>query len=130
MTAPGDRHSLVERLEAFESELVHGLGQRLRLARFLARFPARLVWAAFVFISGFITIALLAAVAMVSQTPFVFPSLGPTAFVFFFTPSTPAASPRNALCGHAIGILCGYGALCIVGSAFGRRSFPRICCGS
>ena len=45
------------------------------------------------FLNGFITIALLAAVAMVSRTPFVFPSLGPTAFLFFFTPRAPAASP-------------------------------------
>jgi CBS-domain-containing membrane protein len=79
------------------------------------RLPSRLAWAAFVFVSGFITIALLAAVAMVSRTPFVFPSLGPTAFLFFYAPTVPAASPRNALLGHAIGILCGYGALCLVG---------------
>jgi CBS-domain-containing membrane protein len=69
----------------------------------------------YVFASGFITIGLLAAVAMVSGTPLVFPSLGPTAFLFFFTPTAPAASPRHALYGHAIGILCGYGALWLVG---------------
>ena len=57
------------------------------------------------FLNGFATIALLAAVAMVSGTPFVFPSLGPTAFLFFFTPRAPAASPRNTIYGHAIGIL-------------------------
>ena len=32
---------------------------------------------------------------MISRTPFVFPSLGPTAFLFFFTPRAPAASPRH-----------------------------------
>src|SRR4029079_6853823 len=61
------------------------------------------------------TIALLAAVAMVSRTPFVFPSLGPTAFLFFFSPRAPAASPRHTLYGHAIGIVCGYGALWLFG---------------
>ena len=67
------------------------------------------------FLNGFVTIALLAAVAMISRTPFVFPSLGPTAFLFFFTPRAPAASPRHTIYGHAIGILCGYGALWLFG---------------
>jgi CBS-domain-containing membrane protein len=73
------------------------------------------VWAAFVIVNCFITLALLAALAMLSGTPLVFPSLGPTAFMFFFNPLTPAASPRSALCGHALGILCGYGALVLTG---------------
>jgi CBS domain-containing membrane protein len=67
------------------------------------------------FLNGFITIAILAAVAMISRTPFVFPSLGPTAFLFFFTPRAPAATPRHTIYGHAIGIACGYGALCLFG---------------
>ena len=66
-------------------------------------------------LNGFVTIGILAAVAMVSRTPFVFPSLGPTAFLFFFTPTSPTASPRHTLYGHAIGIACGYGALWLTG---------------
>ncbi len=52
---------------------------------------------------------------MVTGTPFVFPSLGPTAFLHFFTPTAPSASPRHTLYGHAIGIACGYGALRLFG---------------
>src|SRR5436309_14508147 len=66
-------------------------------------------------LNGFATIARLAAGAMVSRTPFVFPSLGPTAFLFFFTPRAPAATPRHTIYGHAIGIICGYGALWLFG---------------
>ena len=88
---------------------------RFRMAPLLARYPERQVWALFMFLNGFATIALLAAVAMISRTPFVFPSLGPTAFLFFFTPRAPAASPRHTIYGHAIGILCGYGALWLFG---------------
>jgi len=73
------------------------------------------VWAVFMFISGFATIALLSGVAMLSGTSFIFPSLGPTAFVFFFNPREPASTPRNAICGHALGIVCGYGALWLTG---------------
>src|SRR5690348_13503434 len=98
-------------LTRLEFEVPRGLLARLRLTRLLQRFPQRPVWAGFMFINGFLTIAILAVVAMISHVPFVFPSLGPTAFLFFFTPLAPTASPRNTLCGHAIGILCGYGAL-------------------
>ncbi len=94
---------------------VGGLRSRLRLAHWLGRFPERWVWAAFVLVNGCLTIALLAGLAMVTRTPFVFPSLGPTAFLFFFSPGSPAASPRSTLLGHAIGIACGYGALLVTG---------------
>ncbi|WP_242394331.1 HPP family protein [Anaeromyxobacter oryzisoli] len=96
---------------------MRGLAARLRLASLLHRFPERRVWAAFVFVNGFTSVGLLAAVAMLSRTPFVFPSLGPTAFLLFFSPTTPASSPRNTIYGHAVGIVCGYGALWAFGLA-------------
>jgi len=68
-----------------------------------------------VFINSFATIAVLAVLAMVWRVPLVFPSLGPTAFLLFAAPELPSAWPRNALRGHAIGILCGYGALWLTG---------------
>lgn len=79
------------------------------------RFQGRWASAAFVFINGFTTIAILAVLAMVTRVPFVFPSLGPTAFLLFFSPNSLASTPRNTIYGHAIGIVCGYGALWLVG---------------
>jgi CBS-domain-containing membrane protein len=99
----------------FEGHVAHRLMERLRLARWLRRFPPRLVWAAFVFINGFIAIGILAGLAVISHTPFVFPSIGPTAFLLYFMPTAATASPRNTLCGHALGIACGYGSLCLLG---------------
>ncbi|MGA7524084.1 MAG: HPP family protein [Acidobacteriaceae bacterium] len=64
---------------------------------------------------GFLSTAILSVVAMISHTPFIFPSLGPTAILFFFHPMSASASPRHALYGHAIGILCGYGSLILMG---------------
>lgn len=90
---------------------------RLRLPYLLGHYPARAVWAAFLLVNGFLTIGLLASVAMISGTPFVFPSLGPTALLLFHNPMQSAASPRNTLCGHAIGILCGYASLWLMGLA-------------
>ena len=108
---PGGRRPLV----LLEPEVARSLLTRLQLTHLLTRYSERPIWALFMFLNGFITIALLAGVAMISRTPFVFPSLGPTAFLFFFTPRAPAASPRHTLYGHAIGIVCGYGALWLFG---------------
>jgi CBS domain-containing membrane protein len=96
-------------------DVARGLAERFQLTSLLTRYSERPIWALFMFLNGFITIALLAAVAMATRTPFVFPSLGPTAFLFFVTPRAPAATPRHTIYGHAIGILCGYGALWLFG---------------
>lgn len=90
---------------------------RIRLAWLLRRFPPRLIWALYVFINGFITIALLALVAVVTDSPFVFPSLGPTAYLLFISPLGESSSPRNTIIGHAIGLICGYGAYIVSGAA-------------
>lgn len=89
--------------------------QRLRLPYLTRRYPVRRVRAVFVLINGFLTIGLLALVAMILNAPFVFPSLGPTAILLFFNPRHPTASPRSTLLGHAIGIVCGYASLWLFG---------------
>lgn len=98
------------------SDHILALLRRLRLTWLLNHFPPRLVRSAYVFINGFITIAILALLALVSRNPFVFPSLGPTAYLLFFSPLAKASSPRNTICGHAIGISCGYGAYVVTGA--------------
>jgi CBS-domain-containing membrane protein len=90
---------------------------RLKLAWLLRHFPSRLVWALYVLANGFLTIALLALLAVVTGSPFVFPSLGPTAYLLFTAPLAENSSPRNAILGHTIGLICGYGALVITGSS-------------
>ena len=57
----------------------------------------------------------MSALALITHSPFVFPSLGPTAFLFFYTPTAPSASPRNTIVGHAIGVLAGYFSLVVAG---------------
>lgn len=90
---------------------------RFRLAWLLRHFPARLVWSLYVLVNGFITIAILALLAVVTDSPFVFPSLGPTAYLLFISPRAETSSPRNTIIGHAIGLICGYGALIFSGAA-------------
>ena len=89
---------------------------RLRLDWLLQHFPPRLVRSAYVFVNGFITIGLLALLALLSGNPFVFPSLGPTAYLLFFSPLDNASSPRNTILGHAIAIFCGYCAFAATGA--------------
>ncbi|HET9752683.1 MAG TPA: HPP family protein, partial [Myxococcales bacterium] len=101
-------------LTLFEPEVVRGIAARLRVTWLLQRFDERKVWAAFMFVNGFVTIGLLSLLALATGTPFVFPSLGPTAFLFFFDPRAPSASPHHALIGHAIGIACGYASLVLL----------------
>ena len=95
--------------EHIGADHVLSLLHRLRLDWLLQHFPPRLVRSVYVFVNGFITIGLLALLALLSRNPFVFPSLGPTAYMLFFSPLDEASSPRNTILGHAVAIACGYG---------------------
>lgn len=95
---------------------VLSLLRRLRLDWLLHRFPPRIVRSLYVFVNGFITIGVLALLAFVTRNPFVFPSLGPTAYLVFFSPLAKASSPRNITFGHAIGLICGYAAFVLTGA--------------
>ena len=114
------------------AEHVFRLMERLRLSWLLAHLPPTFVWAAYVALNSFVTIALLTSLALLTRNPFVFPSLGPTAYLFFFTPLAESASPRNAVLGHAIGLLCGFAAYRVTGmhpfpEGFGGEVYwPRI----
>jgi CBS domain-containing membrane protein len=106
--------------------------RRLRFNWLLQHFPERLVRSIYVFVNGFITIAVLALLALASRNPFVFPSLGPTAYLLFFSPLGKTSSPRNTILGHAIGLACGYAAFVLTGAGalpFGVHQgvfWPRI----
>jgi CBS-domain-containing membrane protein len=57
----------------------------------------------------------LGGLAAVTGAPFLFPSLGPTAFLLLELPDAPAASPRNSITGHALGVLAGLSSLALFG---------------
>ena len=95
--------------------IVFGLARRARIPALTERHSSTFVLGLFAFVNGLIAIGVMALVAFVTGEPFVFPSLGPTAFLLFYTPTQPAASPRNTLGGHLIGALAGYLALLAFG---------------
>lgn len=94
---------------------VGDLAARLRLTALLERHPRSVVMAVFAFLNGVLTIGILATVAMLTDTPSLFPSLGPTAFLLFSTPMLVSACPRNTIEGHLIGVLAGYLSLVLFG---------------
>lgn len=97
------------------SDIVIGLLRRLQLSELTKYHNSTLVLAIFSLINGFISIALMSIVALLTKSPFIFPSLGPTAFLFFYTPTAPPASPRNTVIGHLIGALAGWASLALFG---------------
>jgi CBS-domain-containing membrane protein len=95
--------------------IVHGLAARFRFPALTTRHDSTVVLAAFAFLNGLIAIAAMSLLAYVTGEPFIFPSLGPTAFLLFYTPLLPASCPRNTLGGHAIGAAAGYLGLAVFG---------------
>lgn len=49
----------------------------------------------------------LGAVVWLSGLPFLFPSLGPTAYLFATAPEAPQSSARRVLGGHTVGVVAG-----------------------
>ena len=125
-----DRDSFVR--DRATADHISSFFRKLRLDWLLVHFPPRLVRSVYVFVNGFITIGVLALLALVSHNPFVFPSLGPTAYLLFFSPLGKTSSPRNTVFGHAIGLICGYLAFVATGAGalpFGTHPgivWPRI----
>ena len=97
------------------SDIVRGLIVRVQLPWLLARHSRVPVLALFSFLNGLLSIGLMSLLALITGSPFIFPSLGPTAFLFFYTPTAPTASPRNTIIGHSIGVLSGYFSLLVTG---------------
>ena len=111
MTLANEHHDARAEHNGFEH--VGVLLAHMRMEWLLQHFPPRLVWALYVCMNGFITIGLLGLLALLTGSPFVFPSLGPTAYLFFFSPLAEVSSPRNTILGHAIGLICGYAAFAL-----------------
>lgn len=97
------------------SNIVVGLARRFSLPALKAHHDNTAVLGTFAFVNGLISIGLMAVAALATREPFVFPSLGPTAFLFFYTPLADSASPRNTVSGHLIGVLAGWFSLVVFG---------------
>ncbi len=97
------------------ASILWGLAERFRIPALTRRHDDTKVMGLFAGVNGLIAIATMSAVAWATGEPFIFPSLGPTAFLLFYTPTNPAASPRNTIIGHAVGAGAGYLSLVVFG---------------
>jgi CBS-domain-containing membrane protein len=70
-----------------------------------------------------VVLALSAAVGLVLQQPWLFPSLGPTVMLLFESPKQPASRPVNTLVGHGVGLLAGLACFHLLGPG-GGASVP------
>lgn len=113
LTHPGPPHPHHGHLP----HVLGGLLTRFRLQRFMRHHDRTVVLAAFSFVNGCLSLALLASIAAVTGEPFIFPSLGPAAFLFFYAPLAPSASPRNTVLGHLVGVCAGWVSLQLFGLA-------------
>jgi hypothetical protein len=82
MTLINEHHDARAEHNGFEH--VGALLKHMRMEWLLQHFPPRLVWAVYVCVNGFITIGLLGLLALLTGSPFVFPSLGPLRISFSF----------------------------------------------
>jgi CBS domain-containing membrane protein len=97
----------------------------LQLPWLMQHYPRIPVFALYNFLSGFFSIGLMAAFAAILHSPFIFPSLGPTAFHYFSRQTAPTASPRNAIIGHFIGTVAGYVSLVVTGLTTAGPAFAN-----
>lgn len=88
----------------------HGLHGRL-----VERFGARVGEATYAFAACLLALGTSGLAAYLAKQPLLFPSLGPTALLFFERPLAATSSPRNALIGHAAAILAGALSLALFG---------------
>ena len=115
----GPQHSPLFRAIAFLS--------RLQLA-YLFRNTAnpQIPVVGFVFTAGAAALATITIAAYLTELPLLFPPLGPTAFILFYTPMAVAASPRSAIMAHTMAVVAGTTSLWLVELAFphGNLSDP------
>lgn len=83
---------------------------RFSIPTLLARADERKVVSWIAGINGGLAILVISLFAWLSGAPLVFPALGPTAFILFSAPFSPAAAPRSAILGHWIGMASGLAA--------------------
>lgn len=83
------RRRYAEHGPAGMADVLRGVGLRLRWRRLVEQHQARLPLGFLALVNGVTSIGLMAVAAQLTHEPLVFPSLGPTAFLLFYTGPTP-----------------------------------------
>ncbi len=86
----------------------------------LTRFEERKVVSAITALNGGMAILAIGVFAWLTDLPLAFPALGPTAFILFASPRSPAAAPRSVILGHYCCLTCGFVVWHLVSAAAGQ----------
>ena len=81
---------------------------RLAVPALLAGCDERKVISLVAAVNGGLAILILGSLAWIINLPLLFPALGPSAFILFSSPFSPAAAPRSVVLGHFAAILSGW----------------------
>ncbi len=93
---------MAEKHHGFHKKLVDRLGERLGEA-------------AYTVVTCLLALGVSGLAAYAFSQPLLFPSLGPTALLFFEQPMAEPSSPRNTLIGHFVAVLAGALSLAVFG---------------
>jgi len=83
----------------------------------LTRFDEDKVVSLVTAVNGGLAILTISFFAWLTDLPLLFPALGPSAFILFGTPLSPAAAPRSVILGHLSTMAVGFVVLHVVRSA-------------
>lgn len=81
---------------------------RFSMPALLMRFDEKKVVSAVTAVNGGLAILTISLFAWLTDLPLIFPALGPTAFILFSSPLSPAAAPRSVVVGHLSCLTCGW----------------------
>ncbi|MCK4872519.1 MAG: HPP family protein [Phycisphaerales bacterium] len=70
-------------------------------------------------LNGAAALFVISLAAWMSGMPLLFPALGPSAFIMFTRPFSPAAAPRSVILSHTTALGCGWCALFLTSQATG-----------
>ena len=96
------------------------LRANLSLPALLSRLDETKVVSVVAAVDGGAAILVVSLAAWLTGLPLLFPALGPSAFLFFTSPFSPAAQPRSVVLGHCIGIVSGWAAWGLVSAVSGE----------
>lgn len=84
------------------------LRARLSIPALLSSMDERKVVTTVAALDGAVALLVISVAAWLSGLPLLFPSLGPSAYILYSRPFSPAAAPRSVILGHSLGIACGW----------------------
>lgn len=113
----GPQHSFLFRVIAFFSR--QQLGYILRSKGY-----PRFIVMIFVFAAGATALGTITIIAYLTQLPLLFPPLGPSAFILFYTPMSISACPRSVILSHTLALAAGLSSLWFFNSILSHSTLP------